>query len=262
MTATALEWSILGPAFMAGLLVLATHVPLGIEVLKRGIIFIDLAIAQTAGLGALAAMLYRADAEEGYSFAVQACSLTAALLGALLLTWTEKRFPDIQEALIGCLFVLTASLALLLVGQNPHGAEHMKELLAGQILWVSSDQLVQVGAVYALLLSVWFSLKHRIGHSGFYILFAVAVTASVQLVGVYLVFAILIMPALAVRKRSGRNQLMAGYITGTAGLALGLVISAIFDYATGPNIVCTLAVTSILASLYHSLRNSASFSGR
>jgi zinc/manganese transport system permease protein len=244
-----MEWSILGPAFIAGLLVLATHVPLGIEVLKRGIIFIDLAIAQVAGLGALAAMLYWQDA---HPLLVQGCSLAAALCGALFLTWTEKKFPDIQEALIGCLFVLAASSALLLLGQNPHGAEHMKDLLAGQILFVAPSHLISVAALYALLLATWFSLKDKIGRSGFYVIFAMAVTASVQLVGVYLVFASLIMPALAARKHRGRKQLTAGYLTGAMGLAAGLVVSSLCDLATGPTIVCALAFTGVAASLYKS----------
>lgn len=241
----ALEWSILGPAFVAGLLVLGLHVPLGLEVLKRGIIFIDLAIAQIAGLGALAAMIFWPEAAEGaHQVAVQCCSLAAALLGALLLTWTEKTFPDMQEALIGCLFVLAASLALLLVSQNPHGAEHMKDLLAGQILWVSWNQIIIVAVLYALLLCVWFTKKSSIGHSGFYVVFAMTVTASVQLVGVYLVFASLIMPALSARRF--HRQLAAGYVTGAVGLAIGLIASSLLDLATGPTIVCTLALSGLL----------------
>lgn len=243
MSTSTLEWSILGPAFLAGLLVLATHVPLGIEVLKRGIIFIDLAIAQIAGLGALAAMLLW---PEDAGIAIQLCSLAAALLGAMLLTWVEHRLPDIQEALIGCLFVLAASLALLLVGQNPHGAEHMKDLLAGQILWVSTSQLIYVAALYAALLATWFCLRSKLGRSGFYFIFAIAVTASVQLVGVYLVFCCLIMPALAARSFTGRKQLAAAYACGASGLAIGLIVSSLCDCATGPAIVCAIATISAL----------------
>jgi len=248
MNTTALEFSILGPAFAAGLLVLATHVPLGIEVLRRGIIFIDLAIAQMAGLGALAGMLYWTDAAEGgQPFAVQACSLGAALGGALLLTWTERKFPDIQEALIGCLFVLSASVALLLIGQNPHGGEHIKDLLAGQILWVLWPQIGLVAVLYTALLGAWFGYRHRFGRAGFYVIFAFAVTASVQLVGVYLVFASLIMPALALRRTKGIRQLVAAYGTGAVGLAAGLILSALFDLSTGPTIVATLAVCALAA---------------
>lgn len=249
MNTTILELSILGPAFVAGLLVLSTHVPLGMEVLRRGIIFIDLAIAQMAGLGALAGLMLWPDAAEGGApLAVQGCSLLAALGGALLLTWTERRFPDLQEALIGCLFVLSASLALLLIGQNPHGGEHLKDLLAGQILWVSWGQIAVVAVVYAVLLVAWFGCRKRLGRSSFYVIFAVAVTASVQLVGVYLVFACLIMPALAMKKISRGAPLPVGYLTGAVGLAAGLALSALFDLSTGPTIVTTMALSSLAAA--------------
>lgn len=241
MIFSTIEWSILIPALVAGMLVLSTHVPLGIEVLRRGIIFIDLAIAQIAALGAIVAVTLWPE----HAVAVQLLSLGAALGGALLLTWTEKHFADIQEALIGCLFVLAASLALLLLSQNPHGAEHMKDLLAGQILWVSNAQLVTIALVYAALLLVWFCYKERLGRAGFYVVFAVAVTASVQLVGVYLVFASLIIPALASRAWQGSTRLVAGYFVGTAGLVLGLIVSALQDVATGPAIVVSLAVVGL-----------------
>ncbi len=246
MNTTTLELSILGPAFVAGLLVLATHVPLGMEVLRRGIIFIDLAIAQMAGLGALAGLLFWPDAADGGgTLLVQGCSLVAALGGALLLTWTERRFPEEQEALIGCLFVLSASLALLLIGQNPSGGEHLKDLLAGQILWVGWGQIGVVAAVYAIVLVAWFAFRDRFGRSGFYVIFAVAVTASVQLVGVYLVFASLIMPALAARKNRRGGPLFAGYFIGAVGLAAGLALSALFDLSTGPAVVTTMAVSAL-----------------
>ncbi|MDP2325332.1 MAG: metal ABC transporter permease, partial [Gammaproteobacteria bacterium] len=249
MSTTTLELSILGPALVAGLLVLATHVPLGMEVLRRGIIFIDLAIAQMAGLGALAGLVFWPDAAEGSGpLVVQGCSLVAALGGALLLTWTERRFPEEQEALIGCLFVLSASLALLLIGQNPGGGEHLKDLLAGQILWVGWSQIGVVAAVYAILLVAWFGFRDRFGRSGFYVVFAVAVTASVQLVGVYLVFACLIMPALAARKTRRGVPLIAGYFIGAVGLAAGLTLSALFDLSTGPAVVTTMAVSALVAA--------------
>lgn len=250
MNVTTLELSILGPAFVAGLLVLATHVPLGIEVLRRGIIFIDLAIAQMAGLGALAGLLFLPGAMEGSNtLAVQACSLVAALAGATLLTWTERRHPDIQEALIGCLFVLSASVGLLLVGQNPHGSEHIKDLLAGQILWVLWGQIGIVAALYAVLLAIWFAFRHRLSRAGFYVIFALAVTASVQLVGVYLVFACLIMPAVALRRAHGTRQLSGAYLTGAVGLAAGLVLSALFDLSTGPTVVTVLAVSGVAGAM-------------
>lgn len=236
----ALDWGILGPAFVAGLLVLATHVPLGMQVLDRGIVFIDLAIAQIAGLGVIAA-----DAlglPQGGA-AVQAAAVTAALLGAWVLTWTERRAPHDQEALIGVMFILAACAGILMLAGNPHGGEHLKDLLVGQILWVGGTQLAWLGAVSALLLlALWRGWVARLGRFGFYAVFAIAVTASVQLVGVYLVFSSLIIPALATRRLSRARRITTAYAIGVAGYALGLALSALLDLPSGAVIVCALAV--------------------
>lgn len=238
---------ILGPAFVAGLLTLATHVPLGQQVLARGIVFIDLAIAQVAGLGVIAA---DALGWEPRGLAVQIAAVGAALGGALALTFTEKRWPEVQEALIGALFVLAATASLLLLANNPHGGEHLKDLLVGQILWVSYGQLASAAALTALLLALWFGAGARLGHIGFYTLFAVAVTASVQLVGIYLVFASLIVPALATRRLTGGRQLRWGYATGVAGYAAGIFASALFDLPTGAVTVWTLALAAMIAGAW------------
>lgn len=139
MNTTMIDFSILWPALAAGLLVTATHVPLGVQVLSRGIVFIDLAIAQIAGLGVILADWIGLEPQ---GWLVQACALLAAVSGALLLTWTEKRWPDVQEAVIGVSFVLAASGALLLLASNPHGGEHLKDMLVGQILWVTRGGLL------------------------------------------------------------------------------------------------------------------------
>ena len=246
MNWSALDWGILGPALVAGLLVLATHVLLGQQVLDRGIVFIDLAIAQIAGLGVIAA-----DAmgmPEG-GVAVQVAAVCAALLGALLLTWTERRAQHQQEALIGVLFILAACAGILLLAGNPHGGEHLKDLLVGQILWVNSTQLLWLGIVSALLLvAMWTGLVQRLGRFGFYGAFALAVTASVQLVGVYLVFSSLIIPALATRSLRGRARHVAAYAIGAAGYAVGLALSALFDLPSGAVIVWALAACGLVAA--------------
>lgn len=242
MNFDALSLSILIPAFLAGLLVLATHVPLGIQVLSRGIVFIDLAIAQIATLGVIAADRMGFEPE---GWVAQAAAVSAALLGALLLTWTERRWPDVQEALIGVLFVLAASGGMLLVANNPHGGEHLRDLLAGQILWVSVSQLLPVAVLAAAILALWFGLRDRLGRFGFYGLFAFAVTSSVQLVGVYLVFASLIVPALACRLYPSRIRLAVGYAVGATGYILGLGLSVLFDLPSGAVVVWTLALAGI-----------------
>ena len=241
-----LELGILFPAFLAGMLVLATHVPLGQQVLNRGIVFIDLAIAQVAGLGVTAASSLGFEAE-GWS--VQIAAVSAALLGALVLTWTEKIWPEVQEALIGVLFVVAACIELLLLANNPRGGEHLKDLLVGQILWVQPQQLTPVLALYAIALAAWFGLRNRLGHIGFYVLFALVVTQSVQLVGIYLVFASLIVPALAARRFAAPLRLAVGYAVGLIGYVAGLVASSMFDLPTGAVVVVALLVVFVLAAI-------------
>jgi zinc/manganese transport system permease protein len=243
MNLAGLDIGILGPAFLAGLLVLATHVPLGMQVLDRGIVFIDLAIAQVAGIGVIAA---DALGWEPQGWAVQVAAVGAAVLGALALTWSEKRWPQIQEALIGVLFVLASCVGILLLAGNPHGGEHLKDLLVGQILWVSWSQLLPVALLTAVLLALWFGGARRWGRLGFYLLFALAVTTSVQLVGVYLVFTSLIVPALATRGLTPRQRLLFGYLLGIAGFLAGLVVSALLDLPSGAVIVLAMALLALL----------------
>jgi zinc/manganese transport system permease protein len=241
-----IEYGILLPAFLAGLLVLTTHVPLGIQVLARGIVFIDLAIAQVAGLGVTAADAFGFEPE---GWRVQVAAVGAALLGALILTWTDKKWPQVQEALIGVLFVTAACIELLVLANNPHGGEHLKDLLVGQILWVSIQSLWPAAVLYAAALAVWFAFRERLGHIGFYVLFALVVTQSVQLVGIYLVFASLIVPALAARLYPERMRLLVGYLVGIVGYVAGLVASSLFDWPTGAVIVVALVITFALAAL-------------
>jgi zinc/manganese transport system permease protein len=194
MNAWAANLSILWPALIAGVLVSASHVPLGQQVLARGIVFIDLAIAQVAGVGVIAAHYFGLDVQ---GWVTQVAAVAAALLGALLLTFTERKRPEVQEALIGVLFVLASTAQILLLANDPHGGEDLKDLLAGQILWVPTQQLIRGAVLTALFLVVWFRWRERVGRVGFYVLFALMVTVSVQLVGVYLVFTSLIVPAVA-----------------------------------------------------------------
>jgi zinc/manganese transport system permease protein len=247
MNWSVIDLAILGPAFVAGLLVLATHVPLGAQVLQRGIVFIDLAVAQIAGLGVICA-----DAvglPQG-GLAVQLSALAAALLGAALLTWLERSAPKEQEALIGVTFILAACAGLLVLAGNPHGGEHLKDLLVGQILWVSRTQLLWLGGMTVLLALAWAGgWTRRLGRYGFYAMFAVAVTASVQVVGVYLVFSSLIVPALATRRLAGRRRFVTGYAIGASGYALGLALSALLDLPSGAVIVWTLAACGLAFAL-------------
>lgn len=241
---SAFELDIILPAFLATVLVLSTHVPLGTEVLRRGIIFIDLAIAQVAGLGVIAAYALGWEAE---GWGVQAAAVGAALLAAAVLRFTDRRWPDSQEAIIGVAFILAATAGILLLAGNPHGGEHLKELLVGQVLWVTYAQLPFVAAVMGGVLAAWYGFRDRLHGFGFYALFAFAVTASVQLVGVYLVFASLIIPALATRRIEGRSlRIACGYGVGLVGSLAGLVLSVSADLPAGAVVVWCLAITALL----------------
>jgi len=235
---------ILVPAFIAGLLVTAALVPFGFEVLKRGIVFIDLAVAQIAGVGVIFADYL---GWEPQGVAVQISALAAALATAFVLTWTERRWPEVQEAIIGVVFVLGASGAILMLASNPHGGEHLKDLLVGQVLWVSPARLPLQALIYAAILAIWFGLGARLGRVGFYALFACAVTFSVQLVGLYLVFASLVVPALATYYASRRRHLKA-YAVGMLGYALGLAASLWLDLPSGAMIVWTMALVALAAA--------------
>ena len=249
----AFDWSLLGAPLVAGLLVAATHVVLGRRVLERGIIFIDISIAQVAALGSILAVTWGLAPGEGNGWQGQVAAGIAALLASGLLAWTEKRLRFVQEALIGSLYVIAASVALLVLASNPHGAEHMQELLAGQILWVGFGQVWPVLALYAAILAVWFAWARRVP-AAFYFLFALTVMASVQLVGVYLVFATLILPALAAFGLRERAGLPLGWAVGAAGYALGLWLSVPLDLPAGPLIVCVLAALALLAGVVRWLR--------
>jgi zinc/manganese transport system permease protein len=248
----AAEWGILWPALIAGLLVTATHVPLGMQVLDRGIVFIDLAIAQVAALGVIVAD-YAGWSPTG--FAVQIAALGAALLCAMLLTWTDHRWPQVQEAIIGVVFVIASSAAILVLAKNPHGSENLKDLLSGQILWVNPARLPFDAAFYGVILALWFGLRERLGRIGFYVLFGCAVTISVQLVGLFLVFTTLVVPALATFY-SRRLRLTKAYTIGALGYAAGLVISVVTDLPSGAMIVCAIVVVGMLMAFVTAPRTS------
>lgn len=238
------ELDIIGIPMLAGLLVLATHVPLGREVLRRGIIFIDLAVAQIAGLGVIVALSLERDTGD---WVTQGFAVISALLGATLIHSFERYWPDIQEALIGITFVLAATAGLLVLAGDPHGAEHLSELLTGQLLWVTVDQLLIAAVLYPPIMVLWYWLGP--GRLRFYLLFAVTVTVSVQLVGVFLVFSSLIIPAVAIRRLQGIAAVATGYWLGIMAYAGGLLCSLWFDWPAGPAVVWILAIAGTIFGL-------------
>ena len=214
------------------------------QVLSRGIVFVDLAVAQVAGVGVILADYL---GWEPTGAAVQIAALASALGCAIVLTWTERRWPEVQEAIIGAVFVLGSSIAILLLAHNPRGGENLKELLIGQILWANAAHLPIYAAVYAVVLALWFGLGDRLGRIGFYVLFACVVTISVQLVGLYLVFITLVVPALSTFYTRSR-RLFKAYSVGVLGYAAGLLASLWLDLPSGAMIVCAMVVVAMLVA--------------
>lgn len=237
-------FEILTPAFIAAVLIALTHGLLGIKVLERGIVFIDLAIAQIAGLGLVVAnILFHENAIYG-----QLIALSFAISASIFFYFIEKSSPVIQEAIIGCSFVLSACVIILLLANDPHGATHIETLLSGEILFITLEDILKHAPIYILIIAIWF-LKPKVRNSiAFYLIFAIIITSSVQLAGIYVVFASLILPAIAARNQT--NPILTAWICGIISVILGIAISFFLDLPTGPIIViCYVLVTIIIRFL-------------
>lgn len=233
---------IMAPALVAGLMVALIHAPLGIEVLARGIVFIDLAIAQIAGLFVVLANYWLHEPSWGV---VQAVAGLSAICAAVFFRWIERAFPREQEAIIGCTFILAASALLLALVDNPHGGEEMQDILAGQILFVRWETIFSFAPVLLGALLLWFRFPVVRRGLPFFVLFAVVVTASVQLVGVYVVFASLILPALAANTLGARKAATAIAVSVLA-ILIGITVSTLADWPAGPALVFAYAVMTVL----------------
>ena len=232
---------VIGPALLICSMIVLTHVPLGVEVLKRGIIFIDLAVAQVAGLGLIAINFFF---YEPHPLLPQLVALTCAILTGLFFHKVEIKIPKQQEAIIGVTFILAASLAILLLADHPSGGEEIRHLLSGQILFITWQDVAKHVPIYVLILAVWFFKTEFRNNIGFYLLFALAVTSSVQMVGIYVVFASLILPALAVINIS--NPYKLGWLCGFISVIAGVFLAIFFDTPAGPLIVISYVLTTII----------------
>jgi zinc/manganese transport system permease protein len=254
-------WILLWPAGAAGLILAGIHAYLGLHVLARGVIFVDLALAQVAALGAAVATLGghppHSDAAYGYSLAF-------AIGGAGLLALTRTRQARVpQEALIGVIYVAAAAAAVLVLDRAPEGAERVKALLVGNLVAVGPREVASLAGLYgAIGLGHWLgrrpllALSHgrlppgaaRAWDFVFYASFALVVTNSVRVAGVLLVFTYLVVPALIgtlVAEAVGR-RLLVGWAVGAGATVAGLVASVAWDLPTGAAIVA--AHSGVLAA--------------
>lgn len=236
--------SVLIVPLAAGVLVLLTHVPLGEQVLRRGIVFIDLAIAQVAALGVLAAGAFGDEHEPSWW-----AGTLAALGAAALIAWLSRRWPTHREALIGLVYVTAAALAIVWVSSDPHGAQKLKSMMSGDVLWITWHSLLPLAIVTVPFLAFHLYDRELWKRSGiFYPCFAVLVSLSVPLLGLYLVFATLIVPALAAIGAARRRGLRA-LTLGSIGYAVGLAASLGWDLPTGPSVVLSLVVVGTAAAV-------------
>ena len=226
-------------------MVTAVHAPLGIEVLKRGIVFIDLATAQVVGLAVILLGLWL---DEPSWMERQSAAFAAGTGIALFFRWIERRANDEQEAVIGSCFILAASAALLALADNPRGGEELVHILSGQILFVDWSDIATFVPVFGLVAVLWCATPRMRTGSGFFVLFAIAITASVQLVGVYVVFASLILPALAARRANG-YVLPRALVSGFAAVVSAILISAVADLPAGPFLVVCFGASAVATRL-------------
>ena len=223
----------------AGLLVLLSHVPLGAQVLKRGILFIDLAVAQLAALGALLAHQWWPDTDGAalVSGAVLACA------GAGVIGWVAQHFPAQREAFIGLLYAGAASVLPLVLASDPHAGHQLARSLNGDILWVSWIDLLPLALLTAVFTVTQLRWPRWLGSAGFYPCFALLVSCSVPLLGVYLVFVTLIAPALVAQLAGGQR---AAIFCGMAGYVLGLGLAWWLDWPAGATLVLGLLLVSLV----------------
>ncbi|MEP3561175.1 MAG: ABC transporter [Marinobacter sp.] len=234
------EWLFL-PVLGSSLLCLLL-VPLGYQVIARGVIFADLAIAQWAALGTLAGMYLLPN----HTLAgAPVSSLIFALLAAMAVHLIFRLFKEGKEAWIGLLYVVGASLAVLLVSDDPHGAQALQRAAAGDLLWASWEL---VGATAILVAIVWllsWKSPEWLSGAGFMPVFAIAVTYSVALAGIYVVFATLIITPLIVGSIQDKSP-MAAALCAIAGHLIAIVGSVVFDVPVGPAIVIATLFTAML----------------
>jgi zinc/manganese transport system permease protein len=248
----------LWPPFLVAVCLVGIHAYFGIQVLARKVIFVDLALAQIAALGATAAFMLGHPAQ---NLATYGYSLAFTLFAAVLLAFTRLwagRVP--QEALIGVIYVVAAAAAILMIDRAPQGAEHLKQILTGNILTSGSTDLALIVPLYAAIGLLHWSLRSRLGGAGslawefiFYATFGAVVTSSVAIAGVLLVFSFLIIPAaIGVMFASSLGwQLAIGWIAGTLTSAFGLAASFVFDLPTGAAMVCAFGVSLAIAGILY-----------
>jgi len=275
MDTTVLEF--LAAPFVASLILTGIHAYLGVHVVERGVIFVDLSLAQIAALGAAVAMLLPFTSGDPHAGAVYWISLGFTFIGALVFSTIrghKARIP--QEAIIGICYAVASAAAILALSKATSESEHLKDMLVGNILAVSWPEVGKTAALYGAIGLFHYIFRHKflaisMNHERavkegmsvrfwdflFYASFGFVVTSSVAIAGVLLVFCYLIVPSVGAMlyAESVSRRLAIGWTMGTIVSALGVYLSLLLDLPTGATIVCTFgAALALMAALRPVLR--------
>lgn len=257
----------LGPALAICVVIASIHVYLGMHVLQREVIFVDLSLAQLAALGATAAALFTGEEEPGWEAHTAALAFT--VFGAAVFAFTRRVRKHVsQEAIVGIVYAVSSAVTVLVVAHSPHGAEHIKDILVGSLLNTTWTNVWHTALAYAVLGALQWALAKRfiaiswrpdeaertsrrveLWDFGFYVLFGVVITISVQFAGILLVFSYLIVPAVITRlfSQSLAKRLVAGWGVALAASVLGLWASWVWDLPTGAAMVAAFGALLLVA---------------
>ena len=253
---------------VAALVLVAMHGYLGIHVVRRSVIFVDIALAQIAAFGVAISMLFGAEVGTGTAFWV---GLGSTLVGAVLLSLTRSKVQKVpQEAYIGIVYVVFSAGMILVLSQVAHGGEEIQNLLVGSILWVSWGTVLKTTLIYAVLAVILFrwhkpfqrisvdpeavrreGLSLQLWDFLFYMVLGTVVTISVQIAGVLMVFTILVVPAVMAMRliRSAQRQIFYVLAVGVVAVVSGSAVSYVYDLPTGATIVCAFGCLLVLQIL-------------
>jgi zinc/manganese transport system permease protein len=264
-----MDLSLFLPPLVACLVIVAIHSYLGIHVIAREVIFVDLSLAQMAALGSAVAILAGSQPDSSSAF-IYALSFTTLGAAVFALTRTSERGAVPQEAIIGIVYVMASAAAILVADRTPRGGEAIKDILVGSLLWVTWPTILRLAGIYAVIgifhwllrrrfLTISFSPETALANGWrirwwdflFYLSFGIVITFSVPIAGVLLVFSFLVVPAAVAFQFTRRQGTLAAlsWLSGIVASALGLWISFHYDLPTGPVIVCMFGLVLLAAYL-------------
>src|SRR5215204_399236 len=270
----------LAAPFIASLILTGIHAYLGVHVVERGVIFVDLSLAQIAALGATIALLLPISGGDPHGPAVYWISLAFTFIGAFVFSTIRSRRAGIpQEAIIGICYAVASAAAILAMSKSTSESEHLKDMLVGNILAVSWAEVIKTAVLYSCVGIFHFifrrqflaisrshgdpestGLNYRLWDFLFYASFGFVVTSSVAIAGVLLVFCYLIVPSVAAMlyADSVGRRLAIGWTMGTIVSALGVYLSLVLDLPTGATIVCTFGIVlALMAAVRPLIRRSS-----